>query len=299
MSVESETTIKAGKTQFISYMDNYKSALDDLKSNWQGESYNSLVSQANEFYTEFKTIGDQLDSFTNACNLYREYETASKNRDNYISLANQSKDDVSSQVHYNDLALQCKNKMDSLETQINTVLNDIKSVELTATDNASSSTDVSNASALSLSGNSVGERAVQWALSIADDNRYGYVSGGMGNGGYDCTQFIHAAYEAAGVSLPYKGYVNQTNIVEYYTSRGFEWHPGTPDVNQLQPGDVLVNQQHHAEMYVGDGYKVGAHDNYDRRAGDSQGNEISVDTYKNFANGGWDGYLRYVGTRNV
>ena len=138
--------------------------------------------------------------------------------------------------------------------------------------------------------------AVDWAISIANDNRFGYVSGGMGNGGYDCTQFIHAAYEAAGISLPNKGYVNQTNIVDYYTKNGFEWHPGTPNVDDLLPGDVLVNQQRHAEMYIGDGKKIGAHNNYDGASGDSSGSEISVNAYSNFP---WDGYLRYVGTAKI
>ena len=142
--------------------------------------------------------------------------------------------------------------------------------------------------------NSTAQGAVDWAIGIANDNNYGYVSGGMGNGGYDCTQFVHAAYEAAGVSLPEKGNVNNANIVDYYTTRGFEWHPGKIDPNELQPGDVLVNQAHHAEIYIGNGQKVGAHSNYDNSSGDSGGNEISVDGYKEFGNGGWDGYLRYT-----
>lgn len=137
--------------------------------------------------------------------------------------------------------------------------------------------------------------AVEWAKSIAADDSYGYINGGMGDGGYDCTQFVHAAYMAAGLDMSERGYHNQSTIVDYYTGMGFTWHPGTIDPNELQAGDVLVNQAHHAEMYIGNGQKVGAHDNYDGGSGDSQGNEISIDDYKEYGNGGWDGYLRYEG----
>ena len=137
--------------------------------------------------------------------------------------------------------------------------------------------------------------AVDWAVSIANDDNYGYINGGMGNGGYDCTQFVHAAYEAAGISLPEKGWHNQTTIVDYYTQNGFSWHPGPIDPNELEAGDVLVNQEHHAEMYIGNGQKVGAHNDWDGAYGDSSGTEISIDSYQEYANGGWDGYLRYDG----
>lgn len=137
--------------------------------------------------------------------------------------------------------------------------------------------------------------AVEWAKKIAADDSYGYINGGMGDGGYDCTQFVHAAYQAAGLDMSDRGNHNQSTIVDYYTGMGFTWHPGTIDPNELQAGDVLVNQAHHAEMYIGNGQKVGAHDNYDGGAGDSQGNEISIDDYKEYGNGGWDGYLRYEG----
>ena len=146
------------------------------------------------------------------------------------------------------------------------------------------------------SNSSVANAAVEWAKSIAADDRYGYVNGGMGKNGYDCTQLMHAAYEAAGLSLPEKGNVNNENIVDYYTKNGFTWVPGPIDPSTLEAGDVLVNKAHHAEMYIGNGQKVGAHSNYDGARGDSSGNEISIDDYKEFSNGGWDGYLRYIGT---
>ena len=78
-----------------------------------------------------------------------------------------------------------------------------------------------------------------------------------------------------------------------FTKVGFEWIPGTPDVNKLQPGDVVLNEGPHTEMYIGNGKLIGAHGNSDGRDGDSSGNEISI---TNYSNKNWDGVLRYVGT---
>ena len=137
-------------------------------------------------------------------------------------------------------------------------------------------------------------KAVEFATSIAADNSYGYVSGGTGpnSGGYDCTQLVHAAYRNAGVDIPDYYNINNANIKEKYEQYGFTWHEGPIDPSELQAGDVLVNHDHHAEIYIGNNQKVGAHDNYSGGAGDPGGNEISVDEYAEFGNGGWDGYLR-------
>ena len=185
----------------------------------------------------------------------------------------------------------CISKCSEMSTYLVTAAEKYKSGDATA-----ANTILNEDGTISVGGSSVANAAVEWAKKIAADDSIGYVNGGMGKNGYDCTQFMHAAYEAAGLSLPEKGEVNNENIVDYYTKNGFQWFPGPIDPNTLQPGDVLVNKAHHAEMYIGDGQKVGAHSNYDGSRGDSSGNEISIDPYKEFGNGGWDGYLRYMGT---
>ena len=57
--------------------------------------------------------------------------------------------------------------------------------------------------------------------------------------------------------------------------------PGTPNMNDLLPGDVLLSERDHTEMYIGDGKNVGAHSDYDGYNGDSSGNEINVSKYPN------------------
>ena len=81
-----------------------------------------------------------------------------------------------------------------------------------------------------------------------------------------------------------------------FTSVGFDWIPGNPDVNSLQPGDILLNEGSHTEMYIGEGKNVGAHGDRDGVNGDSSGSEISVSNYYSFP---WNGVLRYNGGNNT
>ena len=319
-------TVRGDAESITQVLSSYQSELEGLSSSWQGSSFDGIASKGHDFVTEYLQITNQISSFATACDLYQSYDTAKKNYqisvNNYnAAAANNDRSGMSrSQSDINTASEQIQ----SFKTQIESALAAASSPTLTATaisgtvdtttssdstttgQTATDQTAVDAADAIKnasvampkIAAGSVSDtsqKAVDFACSIAADNRYGYVSGGMGNGGYDCTQLIHAAYEAAGVSLPERGYVNNSNIVEYYTQNGFEWVPGPINQENLQPGDVLVNRAHHAEMYVGNGQKVGAHDNYDGGAGDSSGGEISVDPYKEFANGGWDGYLRYTG----
>ena len=66
-------------------------------------------------------------------------------------------------------------------------------------------------------------------------------------------------------------------------------------VTEYKPGDVLLSENSHTEMYIGDGKMVGAHGDMDGRNGDSSGREISVVK----ARRGWDGVLRYIGPENT
>ena len=79
-----------------------------------------------------------------------------------------------------------------------------------------------------------------------------------------------------------------------FTQCGFTWYPGTPRAEDLLPGDVLLDESSHTEMYIGDGKMIGAHGDRDNRDGDSTGKEINVVP---FYSSGWDGYLRYEGNK--
>ncbi|MBP5678782.1 MAG: C40 family peptidase [Bacilli bacterium] len=135
--------------------------------------------------------------------------------------------------------------------------------------------------------------ALDWATATANDNTHGYSQETRwGNPNYDCSSFVISAYEASGIKVKETGASYTGNMKNAFVKAGFEWIPGTPDVNKLQPGDVLLHEGTHTEMYYGNGKMIGAHGNQDGHDGDSGGNEISI---TNYSNKNWDGVLRYVG----
>lgn len=136
------------------------------------------------------------------------------------------------------------------------------------------------------------EKAIQWALGIASDNSHGYTYGGShGSEGteYDCSSFVSWAFKHAGFGTDI---CTTGNMRSNFTAHGFVWHPGPFSVSDLKRGDIVLDEDAHVELYIGNGQNVGAHSNKDGKPGDSGGNEISVGSYYN---GSWDGYLRYGG----
>ena len=81
-------------------------------------------------------------------------------------------------------------------------------------------------------------------------------------------------------------------IKHKYRSNGkTKYYYTKPTVKQLKRGDVVLNCACHIQIHVGNGYDVGAHNNYDGKTGDSSGREVSV-------NYSWTGYnevYRYYG----
>ena len=137
--------------------------------------------------------------------------------------------------------------------------------------------------------------AIDWALKTANDNLHGYSQDTRwGNPNYDCSSFVISAYEAAGIPVIEAGATYTGDMRAAFLKCGFEWIPGNPDVNSLQPGDILLDESDHTEMYIGNGQNVGAHSNYDGVNGDSSGREVCVGNYYSHP---WDGVLRYVGKK--
>ena len=143
------------------------------------------------------------------------------------------------------------------------------------------------------------EKAVEWIIGVAEDNSHGYDQGSRwGNPDYDCSSLVISAYKHAGVPLTctYTG-----NMRNDFLNHGF-----VPAVNVnkstgagLLPGDVLLQEQNHTAMYVGNGKIVHATGNEMGKAtggqpGDQTGREICIANYYNYSPGGWDIVLRYA-----
>lgn len=147
------------------------------------------------------------------------------------------------------------------------------------------------------------EKAVTWAVQIAQDSSHGYDQIHRWGPDYDCSSLLISAWQQAGVQVKTAGATYTGNMAPAFLRCGFE--DVTAEVNLttgagLQRGDVLLNAQHHTAMSIGNGQIVHASINEAGRAiggktGDQTGREICVRSYYKYSKG-WDKVLRYVGS---
>lgn len=145
------------------------------------------------------------------------------------------------------------------------------------------------------------EKAVTWALQVAQDPAHGYDQTNRWGPDYDCSSLLISAWQQAGVQVKTAGATYTGNMLPAFLKCGFE--DVTAEINLttgagLQRGDVLLNARHHTAMCIGSGQIVHASINEAGKAiggksGDQTGREICVRSYYRYS-GGWDRVLRYV-----
>ncbi|MBP5678783.1 MAG: C40 family peptidase [Bacilli bacterium] len=289
--------VRSDSGNLASYSSNYDSTVSGLSGSWQGSSYDSFHSKAEQFTSEFlSAIKGQMESFATACDLYEQYKTCKQNvsisQGNYNQAV--SNNDTAAASKYSADVSRYQNELASLKSQIESNLASASGTKLEAT--AIATTNLATGETIAKAATNVGsvvQGAIDWAVAVAADNSHGYSQKTRwGNPNYDCSSLVISAYEAAGIQVKEAGAGYTGNMRSAFTKAGFEWIPGNPKMDDLQPGDVLLSENHHTEMYIGDGMNVGAHGDKDGRNGDSSGKEINVSKYVNFP---WDGVLRYVG----
>ena len=156
------------------------------------------------------------------------------------------------------------------------------------------------------------QKTIDWAVRICHDQSYGYSQEHRwGDGGYDCSSFVISAFWAGGFHLGYKDkYEGCTaDIKRAFMEAGFDWYPASDlnldkgTIDLLLPGDVLLIDGYHAELYIGDGLTAAAHEdvpskdhpNRSKEPGD-QGDEVCVYEYVYHP---WTGVLRYNAENDV
>lgn len=131
------------------------------------------------------------------------------------------------------------------------------------------------------------EAALDWAVAIANDDGHWYGRSSGDGPNYDCSSFVYWALRHAGFDVG--GTVFVTGSMRgILTARGFTWVPWSQINNKdnLQRGDILLDESAHTEFYLGGGKCVAA-------ANDDDG--IVVEGFWNNMGGvSWDGILRYT-----
>lgn len=131
----------------------------------------------------------------------------------------------------------------------------------------------------------------KWMAEIALDDSHGYDQlyreGEYGD--YDCSALTIAALQKAGIDTAWAWSTRDMRAA--LTSTEFEW---IPNLSDLQYGDILLAEGHHAAVYLGDGKLVEAWANEFNGAvggkpGDQTGEEIRIRSYYDYP---WSGILR-------
>jgi hypothetical protein len=141
---------------------------------------------------------------------------------------------------------------------------------------------------------SIIETAITWAIETAEDDTHGYSQSNRWGPDYDCSSFIISALKSAGLDTGTASYTG--NMRSQLIQHGFQWisWDQVGSVDNLQRGDILLQEGSHTELYLGNNQMVGAHsDRGNPQSGDQTGTEVSVTTYSARA---WDGVLRYIDT---
>lgn len=111
-------------------------------------------------------------------------------------------------------------------------------------------------------------------------------------GDRDCSSASIECYAALGVDCGGASYTG--NMRKLMTKTGnFKW---ITDLSQRKRGDILLNETHHAAVFLGSGklgqFSISENGTVSGQRGDQTGYESNIKAYYNYP---WDGLLRYVG----
>lgn len=145
-------------------------------------------------------------------------------------------------------------------------------------------------------------KAVAWAVGIADSPEHGYDQANRWGADYDCSSFVISAWQQAGVPVKTSGASYTGDMYWAFLKCGFRDVTNSINLStgaNLQKGDVVLNTKHHTEMYIGNGRMVKASINElggvtGGKTGDQTGREIYIGNYYK-PSYGWDYVLRYYG----
>ena len=147
-----------------------------------------------------------------------------------------------------------------------------------------------------LGSSNVVQKALEWAMQVANDDSIGYsMNTSLRNGPdyYDCSAFVIHAYRYGGLSLSGATYTG--NMYESFLAEGFQDVTSEIDLTTgdgLIVGDVLLNTVYHTEIYSGNGKMVGARG----RENIAQADQIQEHSYSNRP---WNYVLRYIVTEET
>ena len=136
------------------------------------------------------------------------------------------------------------------------------------------------------------ENYVQRAIQIANDDRHGYsMENRDGYPDYDCSSLVCHVVQEAGIPVMENGASYTGNMRAAFLKSGFvPVKVNLANCNGMMRGDILLHDQNHTAIYIGNRQIVQAGGNNGHPEPGDQGGEIKVMDYYNFP---WTIVLRY------
>lgn len=104
------------------------------------------------------------------------------------------------------------------------------------------------------------EFAVQWAITIAQDESHGYDQINRQGPDYDCSSLVINAFDRAGIPVKANGATYTGNMKNAFIKSGFINVTGSVQLKTgagLVRGDVLLRESGHAALHIGGALPAG------------------------------------------
>ena len=134
-------------------------------------------------------------------------------------------------------------------------------------------------------------KAVDWAITIAQDAAHGYDQEHRNGPDYDCSSFVSTALAVGGFDISCFSWTG--NMLPQLLGQGFTQIPLEAE---RKAGDIFLNVRHHVVMCIDRNQIVQASINENGgitggRTGDQTGHEIAICPFYWYTHG-WDYHLR-------
>lgn len=131
------------------------------------------------------------------------------------------------------------------------------------------------------------EKFISKAIEIAKDDSHGYSQLRRWGIDYDCSSLMYICAMHAGYPINERDPRYTGTMVADFAAVGFRCDFYDGNLNDLEPGDILLNIDYHTAVYIGDGLLVEAssdenHSIEGDMQGDQDGHEIHIAPVYNY-----------------
>lgn len=245
------------------YLENYLSEINNIDNSWTGSSHDSIISQAENFVSEYDQIVTQMNNFANACNEYENYirmKLEIKLNENKRAAA---EDKYKSS--YDNPLFEMRNLLDKYKNNIQKYLTEASNLKLDATavsipvlssndssksSSKSSEKEINSTKSSDLSNAEVNKKFVESLKSQVGNTIEDYPGLGFHDDEW-CADFVSYSLRNAGYDVEWSssaGHVDDGSIFKnlekagatIHLDKAAQYNGEKPDDYNPQPGDIVL-----------------------------------------------------------